>query len=330
MPTYLPSQFTETPTRIEYLEPIDGITDDLLIIFASPEERCLGIARKIERYNSKHVALIAIADEPNEKRNVHLNKLTELCRRSSIHVFNYKHTDSVYGVSDLAAFVNNLYDGLPLKISIDISTFPRNSLMLTLAAIERLKLTQEIRLLYSEPQSYQHYRRVHSAFGLKTISVIPSFVAPQRPVNDVALILFLGHERDRAMGMWQSIEPNKTIAVIPYPSYHPEWEGLSERLNGPLISGLPVISVQRVDPRNPIKTYELLCKVCTEFGDGYNINIAPLGTKPQSVGVYAFMREFPDAATAMYTSPIEFEHAYISSGVGDAWVLPFPTRKMDD
>ncbi len=125
------------------------------------------------------------------------------------------------------------------------------------------------------------------------------------------------------MGIWQSIEPNRTIAVLPHPSYHPEWEGLAEELNAPLISGLPTSSVR-------LLTLEIRSRL-TNCSATFAMNLEVHLTltlhrwhKAQSVGIYAFMRDFSDAATAMYTTPIEHDHAYISTGVGDAWWLPFP------
>ncbi len=114
----------DAPRRIDELESIDACQDDLLIIFASPEERCLGIARRLSRYCARSVALIAISDEPNERRTANLAKLHELCAGSTIKLFDYKHADCVFGISELARFVYELSAGKDLNISIDISTFP--------------------------------------------------------------------------------------------------------------------------------------------------------------------------------------------------------------
>ena len=155
--------------------------------------------------------------------------------------------------------------------------------------------------------------------------MVPTFVAPYVASQELVLIIFLGYERDRTLGIGQGIEPHRTIAVVARPAYHPEWEGLTEIKRG------------RCLPQSTAAVYDTLTrgthvppprssKRRSPAAHGQretNFYIAPMGTKPQTVGLYSFLRKHPDRATVVYGSPIESNHEYISTGIGPTWELPY-------
>ena len=114
------------------------------------------------------------------------------------------------------------------------------------------------------------------SYGVRRVAVVPTFTASYRANQDLVLVMFLGYERDRTLGMWQSIEPNRTVAVIARPAYQPEWEGKVETLNTELLAGLDESSIHYVEPRSPIATYELLKSIIRpENADAANYYIRP-------------------------------------------------------
>jgi hypothetical protein len=245
-----------------------------------------------------------------------------------IEVCKFQHSDPVFGLDKLYELLSDVIDENG-AIAVDISTFPRIALLLTLRVIDKLSIRAQTRLFYSEPKEYVRVENRDPAYGLTRLAAVPTFVAPYTANEELVLIAFLGYEGDRALGLWQSIEPHKTLAVLADPPYRSEWKGVAERLNAPLLASLDDSCVFRVDPRNPISTYRFLCETITSanWEAGTNFYIAPMGTKPETVGVFAFCRDYPDSATVIYCSPINHRHEYLSQGVGDVWELPYPERR---
>lgn len=179
-----------------------------------------------------------------------------------------------------------------------------------------------IRALYTEPERYDLGKRDGQSFGLKRTKVVPTFTAPLRPREELVLIVLLGYEGDRAVSLWQRMQPHRTIAAIGRPPYRPEWEGDCERINAPLLATLEQKDIFNLDPRNPWSVYSFLVETLVKrSGHLENFFIAPLGTKPETVGVYLFARQYPDVATVVYAAPVNPKHQYVARGVGPTWEL---------
>jgi hypothetical protein len=313
----------EEPVRVIEVSS-EGTTEGALIIFASPEDRCLGVSRALSGYRAKNVLSIEVCDEPSLERTTNIHEISNLCKGvGRLHHVPFKHSDPIFGLRRAAEILQTL-KGAPFDVTVDISTFPRNALLLFLRLVESCSAGGRVRLLYTEPARYSEPTR--AAFGLNRIAAIPTFVAPFRPSGEFALVVLLGFEGDRALGVWQAVEPHRTIAVIPSPAYRPEWEGVSERLNAALLAPLEEESIRYVDPRNPWATYRLLCDITKDarFFADTNFFVSPVGTKPEAVGLYSFCRDYPDACTVLYSANAEHTKAYISRGIGEIWQLPLP------
>lgn len=308
---------------------IDRLTssrrDDVFVSFASPEQRFLGVPNRFDGYAPKEIFLLRIEDEPNAAREDNINTFKRIVGgRTGIQDVPVRHSDTVYGIDTLVHAVASACKANG-DVTVDISAFPKASLLLVLRALSRLPQVSRLRLVYSEPAAYQNWLKEPMSYGVRRVAVVPTFASTYRANQDLVLLAFLGYERDRALGMWQSIEPNRTIAVIGRPSYHPEWEGNVETLNAALLAGLDESAILFVDPRNPVDTYDLLSALIKpDAVPSSNFYIAPLGTKPQTVGLHYFCTQYPESVTVAYASPLEHNSEYISDGIGPSWELPTP------
>jgi len=299
-------------------------TDGAFIVFASPETRCLGSSRLFKGYKAEVVCVLVIADEPNNARTKNVQQLRDQCKDAGpMEEITVQHADVVFGIDKLIQVVRQSV-GKGAPVTVDISTFPKNSLLVALRAIDRIDTVSRVRLVYTEPGSYRTPLDQPLSYGLRNVEVVPTYVAPYQANEELVLVMFLGYERDRAIGMWQRIQPHQTVLAIAHPPYHPEWKGTAETLNAQLLAAFAEDDVHRVDPRNPIAARDFLRRVILPERAGAHANffIAPTGTKPQAVGVYLFCKAHPQAATVVYAQPVEFNHAYLSSGVGPTWLLP--------
>lgn len=310
---------------------VHGVPDAILIIFASPETRCLGIAKKLDGYHVKRICVIRIIDEPNENRQANIEELEALCEGiAPIEFCDFKHSEPLFGIDDLASKIESVFEPYS-TITVDISTFPRIALLLVLKMLSRRFLRRDaaLRLLYSEAEAYSDRTGIATS-GLSRVSLVPTFSATYTAAEELILILFLGYEGDRALGISQTIEPHRTIVAIPKPEMRAGWRGLSEDYNSALLAGLDKTDIYAVDPHNPESTVTFLQQVILErsWPDGTNFYIAPLGTKPQAVGVCQFCIEYPNTANVVYASPLAHADQYIAKGYSQAWELPAKLKAL--
>ena len=82
------------------------------------------------------------------------------------------------------------------------------------------------------------------------------------------LAIFLGYEGDRAMGLFENVDPHRCILIVPKPAFHPEWEGRTEKMNTTIIRALGKKSIRYADSRNPIKVALVFF---AGYSFGYNV-----------------------------------------------------------
>jgi hypothetical protein len=265
-----------------------------------------------------------VADEENADREANIAELHRSCGPvGKIVDCPTEHADPLLGIDRILASVASAKPGA--VVTVDISTFPRNSLLLVLRALHGVNPALQLRLVYTEPGTY-NVPSAPTSSGLCTIEVVPTYSAPYKADEELVLVIFLGFERDRVLGLWQSIAPHKTIVVIGDPPYRTEWTGVSEHINAALLAGLSDDSVYRVDPRNPSATFRLLEKLIGEREHRDNYYIAPFGTKPQTVGVFSFCERYPKLANVVYAAPVAKSEDYLAAGIGPTWFLPVDLR----
>lgn len=295
------------------------------IVFGSPERRCLGAAMQMREHSIGSSFVLRITDEENAERAQHIQELRGILERfGDVKDCPTSHADPLAGIQAVVQEVSALVEASTRAgITLDISTFPKNSLLLMLRALDQWGLTKYLRLVYTEPADYKQSLDEPLSYGIKGVKIVPTFSAPYKPQEELCLIVFLGYERDRALGLVESIQPHRTIGVIARPAYRPEWEGRSEQINAALLASLDSSDIFYVDSRNPLHSHRLLERLAvSESVAGPNLYISPLGTKPQTIGIYSFVRKHRTFASVVYAAPIAHSHQYITEGLGPTWILP--------
>ena len=137
--------------------------------------------------------------------------------------------------------------------------------------------------------------------------------------------MFLGYEGDRALAVYEHTQPMRTTLVIPDPPYRPDWAGRTERLNRDLLAIVGGPAVRRVDALEPEATAAMLGEVLgTEGRDDYARIVTPLGPKPQTLGIYEYIRGSVDPPAIVYAGPLRHNHTFFSVGLGATWILRTP------
>jgi hypothetical protein len=295
---------------------------EVFIGCASFEDRCLGATNLLSPGCRFDHAFLCVYDDASTARQTNLEAMTRLLKRHGpVTPIETSEANPARAIGDLVREVSSLTLGSDARVTVDISTLTKRHLLLLLQAMDDAGLWGSLRVLYTEPQDYVVDMYLPMSVGIKEVAPIPGFTSLQPADKPVLLVIMLGYEGDRAMSLFQTIEPNETILIVPRPAYRTEWEGRTEQLNGQLIALLGQESVAYADSRDPVEVKKSLEEVlCGRFSaNAWTLVITPLGTKPQTLGLYLHWRERPNCSTLVYAQPLRHNERYYSVGSGPTW-----------
>ena len=207
-------------------------------------------------------------------------------------------------------------------VLIDISAFTKRHLLMVLRWLDDIGLWDQLHVVYSEPDDYLVSECVPLSFGLASLQPVPGFSACPDLSRPVHLMLFLGYEGDRALAAHEQIQPTKTTVAVSHPPYRPEWRGRTERFNQDLLTLVGEREIRRTDGLDPDAARATLAEVFGGSGrSGVARIVCPLGTKPQTLGIYDYVRQADDPPAIVYADPLRRNHAFFSAGIGQTWLL---------
>jgi hypothetical protein len=301
-------------------------TQDFFITCSSFEDRCLGVPQRLSEKLQFKSNYVFIYEVPSKKRDENLQKLEKsLSPRGPINRISTSESDPQKAISVLYKDLREYKERIePSRISItlDITTFTKRHLFLLFKSIDDLELWDNTRILYTEPEKYVTDLYLPMSIGLRTISPIGGFISNSPPNLPLLLIVFLGYEGDRARAIYENLEPEETILIVPKPAYHDEWEGTTEKMNQSLIKMVGKDKIEYADSIDPSSVTERLQEISDRYKPTYwKRVIVPLGTKPQIVGIYFFWRRFPNTFSVLYAQPFKHNETFFSTGIGRTWLL---------
>lgn len=302
-----------------------GVPDDLFIGCVSFEERCRKALVSGTDYKARYIMLFFYPElGPREKHRVKDNRTImqqaadeRKEKGGRVEIVRPPRSDARAGFDILVDSLRRLeHDsaGRPLRITFDITTFTKSYLLVLLRALENAHRA-DVQLVYVEPAYYTPERLTA---GVRTVGYVPFYNGHPSPSRPDLLVIFLGFEGDRAYAIWEHFEPEKSIAFVGNPGYDPTYAECAERLNRTLLDEL---GVERRDVR--ARDPDAVCRELEGIWADhkyYNLLIAPLGTKPETLGVYLFKRSNPDCpAQVVYASAGHYFGEYYSRGSGRMW-----------
>jgi hypothetical protein len=298
--------------------------DDVLVLAASWEQRCLGLAQKLADYRCGHV-LMTIYDGKSKKREENINKLRKLLPKvGSLTELDATHSSPIENVCNTIEFIRNLKLNRMPRITLDVSSFTRKHLLQLLQGMEVAGFLGNCNLYHTEPLDYHTQDNESMSEGISSVKAIETFGGEIRPSRDSLLILFLGFEGRRALAFLENLEPNRTVAVIPDPPYREDWKGRAEAQHHFLLSCLPPGVLFRSHSLLPSSTEELLQRIFADAAFSpkkYNYFVGPMGTKAQLVGLYRYWRRNRGALTVVYASPVRYKEERADFPPGRTWLI---------
>lgn len=305
--------------------------DDVFICCANTEERCLGAIRNFSGYKFKN-SYIFYYEGGDSKQEDHLVEMERtLTSIGPVKKIATSEDDPLTGIDQICLYLRQLRLSASTSIiTIDITALSRRHILLLLYHLDKFQLWQSIRLIYTEPRDYISNLYLPMSVGIKEIEMVPRFANFQSLDKPKLLLIFLGYEGDRATALFNNIEPNDTILAVPKPAYHQEWEGRTEEMNRNLIR---LVGQDHLLYLHSLDPHVVEISLSKKLSDGpekllqeKNCCIVPLGTKPQTVGLYLFWRNNVGKFQILYAPPLYINEEFTSTGIGKTWLLLAPAK----
>lgn len=216
------------------------------------------------------------------------------------------------------------------KVSIDdipekISQFKNANILLeatTLGFVELLVILKALNacentspsILYLEPGGYKrkskklvmHKREFELSGEVLGYKAIPGFSKILTDEVNQQIVFFVGFETsrlDRAMEDYQMINPKQSTVVFGVPAFKSGWEidafaNNIGTMNDRKISG----GIHYCGANNPLSAYFVLEEIRKGIQHGEQMFVAPIGTKPTSIGIALFAIANPEIGV-LYDHP---------------------------
>jgi len=324
----------KNPTLINGLvDPIDGSYDSLFICCSSYEERsALGTRKLSPQYRATHSIICRASEYKDKGKSLEyyeeiMGHLTKVCLTPP-QTYLFSIQDSISFVHALAKNVGELQDKNPLRaVTVDISTFPREELLLLLRYLDNNVGRGLIRLLYGEPAKYATEAKNEEdrwlTRGVKSVHPVAGFGGFQLPGRPKILVVVLGHEGERTHICIRRHQPDEII-LIPQgkEQHHAGLREISDQQNQEVISlyGEKHIWPAGLPSRGVIETEQAILEIFKKYRYSHNMFVAANGTKLQLIGVYVATRVFTEIQIT-YAAPAVYNWESYSSGTGFLWEI---------
>jgi hypothetical protein len=298
--------------------------DDALLLAASFEPRCRGVARALTGYRCKRV-LMTVYEPPSARCEDNAAWLgARLPAAGQVVRVPARRDDPAANVAATIELILGCVSGRRPRLTMDVTCFTKRHLLELLHGLDEAGLLQLTQFLHSEPLDFPVHDEEPISEGVRSVQPLEKFGSLAAPAGATVLALFLGYEGRRAMAVWDELEPEITFAVIPDPPYRPEWAQRTEAQNRELLALLPPDQVLRSHSLHPADTERLL-KELLDGGrfppDRFRCVIAPAGTKAQTLGVYRFWRRHRGRCAIVYAAARAYKADQTLFPPGRTWII---------
>lgn len=213
------------------------------------------------------------------------------------HSFRITVGGSAYRVADLDQ-IREAHPGA--KVLLDATSLDAVEILLLTRTFLHCDAPRQLGYLYAEPEHYHpasndismdlSFSFADSFVGLKPV---PGFAPELRPDEPGRLVACLGFEADRLDRILQDDDGNfikHTTLIFGVPPYRTTWEMHALLPHARLINQNRSREVAFAGANNPKATFEQLKDAARAIDAGRNerLLVAPLGSKPSSIGVALF------------------------------------------
>jgi len=222
----------------------------------------------------------------------------------------YSITGDLWSVEDALMELDKIIreaHGKPegLRILIDVSTFTKAYTLVFLRYLDEAAKRNDVTLFFTDiagPQTGRPSR------GLDRIIALPLYSTSYVQGRESLLLTFLGFEPQRVVGLWNRLEPNRTM-----PLYSLRRDGASplrSTFYRDQLLNRPGVDVPLEVPTSPLDLARTLAIIYSEERDKYNVCLSATGNKLQCVGVYIFIKLTLAQVQMFYPVPAQYTWKY--------------------
>jgi hypothetical protein len=293
--------FSESSVKLDRYE---------LLLFASPEERCLyGLNNITHDAKLCRAWLIGFDDDyssNNAESHGTANKAIGLYQqnRQELETELLKHTSQLtrlnMRLNVLEPFEDVFGTDNPFRapLVVDISCAPRGHLLALLKCLAQCQRTSEqhVVLIYSLVKRQAATEDFYS-YGMQDVVVVPGYPGQIRLKHDL-LILALGFEGNRAFSLYRRLAPNMTFLIVgetgePDAMFYRE-QALTNNHGLIHIYGNQLLTMPSRDPYAFCSQFaRFLAEKIKPLSEKFNVYFSCLGTKLQTVGAFLALTNHP-------------------------------------
>jgi hypothetical protein len=172
---------------------------------------------------------------------------------------------------------------------------------------------ETVRVVYVEPAAYKKHPSPTSrteydlSEGFRGIEPLPGFAKLLGPEDEkeAVFVALLGFEGRRATHVALTLDPvPKAFAIVGIPGFRVEYPQITHASNAEFLREFGVYANVRIAAAScPFEAFDALADVQRDSGGKY-MYIAPIGTKPHSVGAICYALSHPNTTELMYDHPL--------------------------
>ena len=302
-----------------------SVANEIFLCHSSYEPRCLSLVSRLKDETFNNAIVFGSARwELNEVYRGHHQDLVEnlqLKTTADVVSIILERRNKIGFLEELHANLQNADDDS--QILVDISTFPRDRLLMVLKYLSNQFQVENINLHHCSPESYATENTDESSWlakGVKQVAAVPGFNGLQKSRSGCFVILQLGHERERPQITATSLEPDK-VAILHqgHEQYKSSTSRMSHNNNLVLLDTFDskITESTKVSYNDWSGAKKEICRIYEKYHNNYNIYISPNGTKIQLLGALAAVLKYPEMQIR-YAEP-QIYNTDSSFGVGKVW-----------
>jgi len=318
---------------------------DLLVLAAGFEERALSFMSSADLSSRTKVVIVGFSNNFEINEEI-IKKYLEIAKSkvAEENIFEVK-CDTSNPESFRANFTSLIkkMSSDCVDVAVDISGMPSHIIFTVLESIRKSRLYTEQTLIYSSAEKYlpskEEYDHLVEQQG-REIEYLPKSMALEMDENLVfepfngyrrnelnsCLFLFAGYEAHRSTGVIDAINPTLTLFVYGNPaSPNMDWRtDLSERVHRKFERMLRCAK-EYVCTQNVNDSVAILEEYYNYLIDDFDVTIAPLGSKLQTVACFLFWERYPEIRVT-FPLPIGYDPAQSPVGFDKTFILKIPSR----
>ena len=309
----------------------DGLADDLFLVSVSYEDRTLTVVQSLSNQYRARKGIVYVNQELLKdpfinKVGPHLEELTRLLalRCDSVDRVEGSWLDPRI---QLLALRDGLVTGKDLEqtqaITIDTTTFNRESLLTAIALLRNHFPYSKMRVAYTSPQKHGEWL----SQGYRTVRNVMSFAGIQQSSLPTLLVVLSGFEPERTLKLIEEHEPSKVLLGIGDPPTNQQFlqRNLDEQK---LILARQEVQKFSFPASDMVACRESLESLVRPYLRSHNIALAPMSTKLSTLAVFLIAEDHPEIQIT-YCVPGEYNSDNYSSGSDKVFVGELPRRSME-